>query len=93
MSKPFIADEIDHDDAAPGTGPHPAWLAKDCPHCQRITKLTKAFREFGYADLTIAETREAYHVAMIRKPTAEDGIIAMLTRSQLVEAGIVKEDQ
>lgn len=58
--------------------------------CQRIGRLCKGFREFGYADLTIAEARTAYHIAMLRQPTAKDGIIAMLTRSQLVEAGLVE---
>lgn len=90
MTGPVLADIIDH--SAIEQGEHPAWLAKDCPHCQRITKLCKAFREFGYTDLGIREQREAYHVAMIRKPGAEDGIIAMLTRSQLVEAGLVTDE-
>ena len=35
------------------------------------------------------ECREAYNLAMTRDVTAADGIIAMLTRSQLVEAGLV----
>jgi hypothetical protein len=78
---------IDHGTLGPD---HPVALATDCPHCQRITKLRKAFREFGYTDLTTEEQREAYHVAMAREVTAEDGIIAMLTRSQLREAGLVR---
>jgi hypothetical protein len=77
---------IEHGDLGPD---HPPQLATDCPHCQRITKLCRAFREFGYSDLTMAEARDAYHVAMTRGVTAADGIIAMLTRSQLVEAGLV----
>ena len=72
---------------------HPIALARDCPHCQRVAKLCKAFRDFGYSDLTIAEQREAYNLAMTRPVDAADGIIAMLTRSQLVEAGLVKEGQ
>ena len=94
-SRPELADTIDHS-AIDGVAPshwtkdtHPAWMAKDCPHCQRIGALTKAFREFGYTDLRLAEARAAYHVAMTRDTTAEDGIIAMLTRRQLVEARIV----
>jgi len=80
-------DTIDH----AGLGPdHPPQLATDCPHCVRITKLCKAFREFGYSNLTIAETRDAYHLAMAREVTAEDGIIAMFTRGQLREAGLVQ---
>jgi hypothetical protein len=99
VSGPVLADIIDHGsikEVAPGhwtESTHAAWMAKDCPHCQRITKLLRAFREFGYSDLTVREQREAYHVAMLRKPTATDGIIAMMTRSQLVEAGLVKEDE
>ena len=81
---------IDHGDLGPD---HQASIASDCPHCQRITKLCKAFRDFGYTDLTIAEQREAYHIAMTRKPDATDGIIAMLTWSQLRDAGLVKADQ
>lgn len=77
---------IEHGDLGPD---HPAPLATDCPHCQRITRLCIAFRQFGYSTLTIAETREAYHAAMAGEVTAADGIIAMLTRSQLVEAGLV----
>lgn len=80
-----MAELIDHGDLGPD---HPPQLATDCKHCVRITKLCRAFRDFGYTNLTIAETREAYHIAMSRETTAEDGIIAMLTRSQLVEAGL-----
>jgi hypothetical protein len=68
---------------------HPARIASDCKHCQRIVRLTRGFREFGYKDLSLAETRDAYNLAMEREVTAEDGIIAMLTRSQLREAGLV----
>ena len=81
-----MADLIDH----PGIGAdHPPQYARDCPHCQRIARLCKGFRDFGYAGLTMDECREAYNLAMTRDVTAADGIIAMLTRSQLVEAGLV----
>ena len=84
-----MAEETVHHDESYGSD-HPIMLVRDCPHCQRITKFLRAFREFGYGDLTITEQREAYDVAMVRRPTAEDGIIAMMTRSQLEEAGLVK---
>lgn len=77
---------IDHGDLGPD---HPPQLTTDCPHCQRITKINRALREFGYSTLTIAETREAYHVAISREVTAEDGIIAMFTRGFLRDAGLV----
>jgi hypothetical protein len=79
---------IDHGDLGPD---HPDSIADGCPQCIRVARLRKAFRDFGYTDLTIAETRDAYHLAMARKPTAEDGIIAMLTWSQLRDAGLVAD--
>lgn len=63
MSNPVSADIIDHS-VIPNASDHRAWMARDCKHCQRITKLRAAFREFGYTDLTIAEQRDAYHTAM-----------------------------
>ncbi len=67
---------------------HTEDISSVCPDCVYVTKLCKGLREFGYDSLTIAGTREAYEVAIQRKPTAEDGIIAMLIHSQLVEAGL-----
>ena len=78
---------IHHGDLGPE---HPASIADGCCHCIRIAALCRGFRDFGYSTLTIAECREAYHAAMTREVTAADGIIAMLTRSQLIEAGLVK---
>jgi hypothetical protein len=80
---------IDHGDLGPD---HPASIADGCRHCIRIAALNRALREFGYASLTMAESRDAYHIAMQRKPDASDGIIATLTRSQLEQAGIVREE-
>ncbi len=62
-----------------------------CKDCQRIRALRKGLIEFGYTSLTWEDAQQSYEIAMTRKPTAEDGIIAMMIRSQLLEAGLVSE--
>jgi hypothetical protein len=68
--------------------PHAPTVTPVCDDCRRIKALLVAFRDFGYSTLTLVEMREAYDIATTRKPDASDGIIAMLTRSQLEEAGL-----
>jgi hypothetical protein len=70
-----------------------------CPECQtaarrmrHIRKFENALIEFGYDTVTTEEVTAAYDLCFVRKPTAEDGIIAMLIWSQLREAELVKED-
>lgn len=58
----------------------------------RVRRLQRSLVEFGYPldnNEGLQTVYEAYDIAMSRKVTAEDGIIAMMVRSQLEEAGII----
>lgn len=55
----------------------------------RVLALKKAFVQFGYTTLTTEDVAKAYDIAIVREPSAEDGIIPRLVRSQLEEAGLV----
>lgn len=67
---------------------HLADLASVCPDCRNVTRLHGALVEFGYETLTVRDVREAYEAALLRPVTPEDGIIALMVRSQLRDAGI-----
>ena len=81
---------IRHD--LPGAIPeHTPDIAASCPDCKRIAAFLKAYREFGYSTLTRQDMSDSYERAM--KGEQAGDIIAMLARRELLEAGIVKEDQ
>lgn len=96
MPRPPAKPDIIHEGETDMFARHRPSYASYCRHCAKavqraktITALYLAFKDFGYTGLTRDETEAAYDIAMIRKPTAEDGIIAMLTRTQLEQAGVV----
>jgi hypothetical protein len=95
VTHPVLTERMDDDRRS--WAAHKFEYSDMCPLCgpriernKRITAFHRSFIEFGYTALTRDETTLAYDLAMSREPTAADGIIARLIRSQLVEAGIVE---
>ncbi len=92
-TKPRLADvEHDRDDIWKR---HMAAYMDMCPICSvklertsRISRFHSAFVKFGYSTLTRDEVAAAYDIAIDHEPAVEDGIIARLVRTQLVEAGL-----
>lgn len=77
--------------SVPGSIPeHTPDMISVCPDCGRIRAFHKAYREFGYSTLTIAQMSESYEAAM-RGEITDGDIIAILARRELIEAGIVKD--
>lgn len=95
------SDIVNHDDRPKNDTwyMHLRDYSKMCPVCgpkilksERVVLLYRSLREFGYSTINVIDVEQAYDIAMERKPTAEDGVIATLVRSQLVEAGLVKDE-
>lgn len=62
-----------------------------CTDCKRVTAIHNALVSFGYPSATWDEVSNGYNISFSRKPDASDGIIAMLTYSQLADVGLVEE--
>lgn len=66
-----------------------------CPDCKNIKALLVSFREFGYSTLTREEMESSYEEATTKtrdEVKAGGNIIAMMTRTQLIEAGFIKDE-
>lgn len=66
-----------------------------CPDCKNIKALLASFQEFGYSTLTREDMETSYEEAttMSRDEAKATGnIVTMMTRTQLVEAGFIKDE-
>lgn len=66
-----------------------------CPDCKNIKALLVSFQEFGYSTLTREDMETSYEDATMKtrdEVKASGNIITMMTRTQLVEAGFIKDE-
>jgi len=78
-----------YSDMCPVCGPA---IAARKVRADRVKAIHRSLVDFGYSGLTLDDAGAAYDIAIVRKPTAADVIIAMMTRSQLRDAGLVSDD-
>lgn len=89
--------DIEHPGETDMFSKHKPSYSSMCPHCaatirraKTITSLYLGLKEFGYTTLTREDTEAAYDLAMAGPVDGSGDIIAMLIRSQLEQAGLVK---